>query len=270
MKRYFSIFLCLLTCLLCIACGKPDNPTSAKSEPVIIAVIDTGISTKGIDPNSVLSGKNYIDPNLTTDDTYGHGTAVASVILKNTPDVKLLPLVSNAYSDGEIIQVDNDVLAGMIKDAVDVFDCDIINLSAGLILDKPAIREAVLYAEQNGVLVVASVGNDYATDGDFKYYPAGYETVMAVGSTNREGTAVSDFSQRGEWVDIYARGEGVEITTLSGSKRESDGTSYSAAYVTAYAAKLLQEDNTLSPDRLREKLLSHTKQLPDGKKVLIK
>lgn len=239
------------------------------SEPVVIGILDTGISTRAIPQENIREGRNYLDPALSTEDTYGHGTAVASVILEGLPDAQLVPLVCNAYDNGKMVQVDNDVFAQMIRDAVDVYHCQIVNLSVGLILDKPSIREAVAYAEEQGVLVVASVGNDYAIDGSFRYYPAGYDTVLAVGSVNREGSAISDFSQRGEWVNVYAPGENITIATLSGNTRESDGTSYAAARVTAYAGKLLQEaGKKLNPKALRQKVIDTAMTLPDGTKYI--
>ena len=265
-KRLFRI-LCIVLCLATLG-GIIYAVEYVTRDPIIIAIIDTGISTNAIDSDHILEGKNYLDPSLSTEDTYGHGTAVASVILKELPQAQFVPLVSNAYNKGRIEQVDNDVFAQMIRDAVDVYHCQIINLSVGLILDKQSICEAVAYAEEKGVLVVASAGNDYATDGEFTYYPAAYETVLSVGSVNKKKNEISDFSQRGDWVDIYARGEEITIKTLSGDKRESEGTSYSAALVTARAARLLQKNPNLTPAQLREKLLKKAKQLDSGILVL--
>ena len=258
--------LCIVLCL-CLMVGIIATVEYVTRDPVIIGIIDTGISTNAIDSDHILEGRNYLDPSLSTEDTYGHGTAVASVILKELPQAQFVPLVSNAYNKGKIEQVDNDVFAGMIRDAVDVYHCQIINISVGLILDKPSIREAVAYAEEKGVLVVASAGNDYATDGEFTYYPAAYETVLSVGSVNKKKNEISDFSQRGEWVDVYALGEELTIKTLSGDKRESEGTSYSAAIVTARAARLLQKNKNLTPAELREKLLKKCK-TKNGIKIL--
>lgn len=258
--------LCIVLCL-CLISGIIATVEYVTRDPVIIGIIDTGISTNAIDSDHILEGKNYLDPSLSTEDTYGHGTAVASVILKELPQAQFVPLVSNAYNKGRIEQVDNDVFAQMIRDAVDVYHCQIINLSVGLILDKLSIREAVAYAEEKGVLVVASAGNDYAEGGEFTYYPAAYETVLSVGSVNKKKNEISDFSQRGEWVDIYARGEEITIKTLSGYKRESEGTSYSAAIVTARAARLLQKNKNLTPAELREKLLKKCK-TKNGIKIL--
>ncbi len=237
------------------ASGVPELFGDTSEKKIKVAVIDTGFSSRAIPAESIIEGKNYLYPERTTEDTYGHGTAIASIILENAPEVLLVPLVSNAYEDGHINQVDNDTFGQMIRDAVDVYDCDIINISAGLVLDKESVREAVAYAEEMGVLVVASAGNDYKLNDSVKYYPAAYDTVLAVGSLNVDGTAISAFSQRGEWVDTYVTGEQVTIATLSGNTRTSDGTSYSAAKITAEAAKYLKEDGDLMPQELRKKMI---------------
>lgn len=124
---------------------------------------------------------------------------------------------------------------------IDVYDCQIINLSAGLESDIESVRQAVEYAKEKQVLIVASAGNDYAESGEVKHYPAAYESVLAVGSLKEDGTTVSDFSQRGDWVNVYEIGENVTIKTLSGNTKTGEGTSYSAAKVTAEKAKELKK-----------------------------
>ena len=263
MKRLFILFITII-CLLSAGCNVNDDRSDVR-----IAVIDTGFSTEAIPRENIVEGKNYLDEFLSTEDTYGHGTAIASVILEECSDAQLVPLVSNAYEDGKIIQVDNDVLAQIIIDAVEVYKCDIINISAGLTLDKPSVRDAVLYAEENDVLVVASVGNDYAENGATQFYPAAYDTVLAVGSINKDETEISRFSQRGEWVDIYTCGEDITVATLSGNTRTSNGTSYSAARISAYAANILKDNDTeLSVSELRQMIMDNAKELEDGNKYI--
>ena len=241
-----------------VSCEEQDSRTgetqSTELEIVRIAVIDTGFSTEAIPEEKREEGKNYVEPEESAEDTYGHGTAVASVILSENENVVLVPLVSNVYEKGKIRQVENDTLAQMIRDAVDVYQCRIINISAGLVLDKDAVRDAVEYAKEQGVLVVASAGNDYDVNGAVKYYPAGYDSVLAVGALTEDGKEVASFSQRGDWVNCYEIGEAVTIKTLSGNTRESDGTSYAAAKITARAAELMQEEPTLTVDGLQESL----------------
>ena len=141
---------------------------------------------------------------------------------------------------------------------MDVYNCEIINVSSGLVLDKESIREAIEYAEEKGVLVIASAGNDYVENAGQKYYPAAYDTVLAVGALDASGTEIASFSQRGEWVDIFAIGEDVEIKTLSGGSSKEQGSSYAAAHVTAAAVGYLQKDSDLSPEELRSLLIENT------------
>ena len=238
------------------------QPTVPETEPetqtVRVAVIDTGFSPESIPAQNVEQGKNYLDESLSTLDTYGHGTAVAGIILDYAPQTVLVPLISNRYDDGHMRQVDNDTFARMIRDAVDIYDCRIINISAGLVLDKDTVRQATAYAEDQGVLVVASSGNDYDVNGAVPYYPAAYESVLAVGALDAGGTQIAAFSQRGDWVDLYEIGEDVTIRTLSGSTRTSDGTSYAAAKIAAAAVNLLLQEPKLTATELRNRLLEET------------
>ena len=264
MKKLFLSFTLFLMLLHLAGCGAPSAPSQPESSaPIVVAVIDTGFSPDAIPLKNTLAGKNYLDPQLDCRDTYGHGTAVASIILERAPETLLVPLVSNAYDDGTIRQVDNEVLAQMIEDAVDVYHCDIINLSAGLALDKKSVRKAVAYAISQNVPVICSAGNDYHYNGAVKYYPAGYEDTIAVGALTADGTSIAEFSQRGDWVDLYATGEAVTITTLSGSTRTSDGTSFSAAKVTAQTALLLAQNPDLTVAQLTEQLLAQAQSI-DG------
>ena len=249
--RIIVISVIMIMAFLCQGCRKE------KTEALVrVAVIDTGISTNAISKEHIAEGKNYVDTNLSTEDTYGHGTAVASVILKEAKNTQIVPLVSNVFENGKIKQVDNDTLAQMIRDAVDIYHCRIINLSAGLVLDKESVRQAVEYAEKKNVLMIASAGNDYAENGAVRYYPAAYESVLAVGALNQDGTEIAAFSQRGEWVDVYTVGEQVEIKTLSGNTGVGDGTSYSAAKVTGQAVLEIENDAEITVDELK-KILSN-------------
>lgn len=237
-------------------------------QPVVVGVIDTGISPRAIPDDHILVGENYVDSTKSSNDTDGQGTAVASVILATAPEAQLVPLVSIANDNGEIKQVDSATLAQMIVDAVDVYDCRIIHLGIGLMQDQQAVHNAVAYAEEKGVLVVTAAGSDCAMRGETVYYPAGYDSVLAVGSADAKGQEISPFSQRGAWVDLYACGESVSVLTIDGAQSKGDGTSYSSAYVTAYAAQLLYEDKNLSAQQLREMILAAAQTMPDGSKFL--
>lgn len=246
------IIALLITCIATACAGRQAGAAVSADKRIRVAVIDTGFSEKSIPADNIAGGKNYVDESVGTEDTYGHGTAVASIILENAPDTELVALVSSVYEHGRLTQVDADTFAGIIIDAVDVYGCDVINVSAGFAADTEALRQAVEYAVKKGVVIVASAGNDYVENPDIKYYPAAYDGVIAVGSMNESKTAISDFSQRGEWVDVYERGENITVRTLSGQSKEVSGTSYAAAGVTSRVCKILEENPGLTVDKVLE------------------
>lgn len=248
-KLYIILIITLLITGFVTACTERQAGKAATADKKIrVAVVDTGFSDKSIPDGSIAGGKNYIVESMGKDDTYGHGTAVASIILENVPDAELVALVSSVYDHGKLTQVDADTFAMIIMDAVDVYECDVINVSAGFAADVETVRQAVDYAKEKGVVIVAAAGNDYQDNPDAKYYPAAYESVIAVGSMNENKTSISDFSQRGEWVDIYECGENITVKTLSGNERIVSGTSYSAAIVTARVCKILEENANAEVD----------------------
>lgn len=250
-KLYIILIITLLITGFVTACTERQAGKAATADKKIrVAVVDTGFSDKSIPDGSIAGGKNYIVESMGTDDTYGHGTAVASIILENVPDAELVALVSSVYDHGKLTQVDADTFARIIMDAVDVYECDVINVSAGFAADVETVRQAVDYAKEKGVVIVAAAGNDYQDNPDAKYYPAAYESVIAVGSMNENKTSISDFSQRGEWVDIYECGENITVKTLSGNERIVSGTSYSAAIVTARVCKILEENSNAGVDEV--------------------
>ena len=248
-KLYIILIITLLITGFVMACTERQAGKAATADKKIrVAVVDTGFSDKSIPDGSIAGGKNYIVESMGTDDTYGHGTAVASIILENVPDAELVALVSSIYDHGKLTQVDADTFARIIMDAVDVYECDVINVSAGFAADVETVRQAVDYAKEKGVVIVAAAGNDYQDNPDAKYYPAADESVIAVGAMNEKKTSISDFSQRGEWVDIYECGENITVKTLSGNERIVSGTSYSAAIVTAKVCKILEENSNAEMD----------------------
>jgi subtilisin family serine protease len=117
---------------------------------------------------------------------------------------------------------------------------DVINISqdtANAVDTDPRLKEAVDYALGEDVVVVASAGND-GLGGNVKVtYPASYEGVLAVASSDRNNERAS-FSQSGEFVDVAAPGVDM-ISTVPGNGHCSDnGTSFSAPYVAGVAALL--------------------------------
>jgi len=234
--------------------------TAAVPQPIRVALIDSGISPIAIDSGHIGEGKNYVLPDRDTADVLGHGTALAGLILDTAPDAVLVPLVcTTRTAGGKTVQCGVKTVAAIIRDAVDVYDCQIINISAGISKDVPELRKAVAYAEEKGVVVVASAGNANRTTPDLSYYPASYDTVIGVGALRKDGS-VASFSQR-HGVSLAAPGDGLKVVNHKGNTVTVSGTSYAAAQVTGAAAALMAKSPGLTPAQVREQLFSSAKDI---------
>jgi len=95
------------------------------------------------------------------------------------------------------------MITQIIRDAVDVYGCRIINISSGARVDTPTLRDAAAWAEQHGVLVVSSAGND---GNDTVYYPGAFPSVLCVGTVNESKDGPALFSNRNKNVDLLVPG----------------------------------------------------------------
>lgn len=256
-KMTMIMMLALMTLVLC-GCGEEPAAERLDDGKITIVLIDSGVSTTAIKAEHLLPGYNYVLKSEDTEDQINHGTAVASILLgcENagvtavSPDAYVVPLVTVTKVDGEIQSASPKSMAQAIRDAIDTYQADIINVSLGIREENEDLREAVAYAESKDVLLVSAVGND-GKDGR-PYYPASYDTVLAVGSCDKHGEE-SYFSQEG--ADVLAPGENIMLASRNGIPYGSKGTSFATGYVTAYAANLLLGDSGLTAEAVRSRVV---------------
>lgn len=216
------------------------------SEDVTIAIIDSGIDT---DHEEFIGRISELSYNAATkqvgiskvEDDLGHGTNVAGIIAAErnnnigidgiTDNVQLLIIKAN--NAGEETYANSNIVEGIYY-AVDN-GADIINLSLGSESNDPSISEAIDYAYENEVFVVAASGNDGT---DVPIYPAALPNVISVGSIG-ENSTISDFSSFGESIDLVAPGELIYTTHLDNGYAQVSGTSFAAPHVAAVLALLL-------------------------------
>lgn len=268
-KRLVFILSALLVVVLILAAVFIIKDRSGKNQiglPVKIALVDTGISRLAIDEKYIGTGYNYVLNNDNTDDTIGHGTAVASIIVGGkkagitglADNVILIPLVCGVADDDSTRFVDATALARIIRDAVDVYQCNIINVSSGIKTDYEELKSAVEYASSKGAIVVSCAGNEGTKE---VYYPGGYKDVICVGSLNEALSEKADFSQDNDTVDVLAPGEKIQVSTMKGNIIPVNGTSYSAAYFTGCAARIWAENPGYSIKKILKKLKKECKDL---------
>ena len=237
---------------------------------VRVGVVDSGIFAEhqefqGV---NVLSGANYVpngDPSDVSD-SYGHGTFVSGIIAAAhdgvglagiAPAVELVPLKCFEGKTGSVAGI-----AKAIRDGVDTWRCQVLNLSLGLENDSPALRQAVEYAGNAGVVMVAAAGNllrgEHNPNGDPLNYPAAYPQVIGVGAVDST-LDLSSFSYRNGSVEVVAPGRTLRGPSPSNAARyvTGYGTSYAAPMVTASVALTLSARPDLSRDAFRA-MLAHT------------
>jgi hypothetical protein len=204
-----------------------------------VAVLDTGVDSS----HDELAGKlitcaSILDGSDCTSDPHGHGTWLAGIVAANTDNnngiagvgyngVKIMPVtVLNADGIGQ----DSAIIAGVIWAVENGADVILMGFSNPGFSQN--LQDAIDYAWENNVVLVASTGNDGISDPTF---PAGDRGVIGVSATDISDNLVS-FSNYGQDVFLAAPGLDIETTDTSNSFISISGTSSSAAIVAGAAA----------------------------------
>ncbi|MCZ7422068.1 MULTISPECIES: type VII secretion-associated serine protease mycosin [unclassified Micromonospora] len=204
-------------------------------------------------------------------DCVSHGTAVASIIAARqqdgvgfhglAPDVTIVPIRVSERNANEGPGAGGDTVTGAvfgqaIRRAVDD-GADVINLSVTLYQPDPDVEQAVRYALEKDVVLVAAAGNQHQ-DGarpDPLPYPAAYDGVIGVGAIDQYGARIRQ-SQIGPYVDITAPGGAVVAATRLVGHNTFDGTSFAAPMVSATAALIRAAEPNLSARDVAKRILA--------------
>lgn len=254
---------------------------------VTVAIVDTGIAyenygrTYKIAPDLVntcfVPGYDFVNNDSHPNDDNSHGTHVAGTVAQSTNNgigvagvafnSCLMPVkVLNKNGSGTYAQV-----ADGIYWAVD-HGAKVINLSLGGSSPSTTLEDAVAYAYNRGVTVVAACGNDSLPS---CAYPAAYDSyVIAVGATRYDET-LAYYSNYGPSLDLVAPGgdltvdqngdgygDGVLQNTFNPNTKNTrdfgywffQGTSMAAPHVSGTAALLIAKGNATTPTDVRTAL----------------
>lgn len=172
---------------------------------------------------AVLDGSNY--------SAFGHGTMTAGIVHLVAPQAKIMPLKAfSANGTG----YDSDVLRAIYYAVRN--GAKVLNMSFDYATYSPELARAINYARSNGVVPVASAGNDGQR---IMVYPAALPGVVDVASTSNSDIQSSFTNYGAPPVWMAAPGEGVVTTYPWGTYAAGWGTSFSTPFVAGTAAAML-------------------------------
>lgn len=235
---------------------------------VKLAVLDTGLGPH--EDLSVAGGTNTIG-GTSYDDDNGHGTHVAGSAgaLNNDLGVVGVAYAVSVYS----VKVLNKDGSGTVDSVVLGIQWSvgngmrIISMSLGTKFHYDALKEAVDASYSAGLLNVAAAGNEGNPRGSGSnvIYPAKYESVVAVGATDKDDKRAW-FSSTGPELELMAPGVSILSTYLDNTYKELSGTSMATPHVSGVAALVWAKNTGLTNAQLRKILQDTATDLGDAGK----
>ncbi len=233
-----------------------------------IAVLDTGAQYSHPDlAGRLLPGWDFVNGDGDASDDNGHGTWVAGIIAANanngigvagiTWKNPILPVkVMSASGTGYT----SNLIAGL-RWAAD-HGAGVINMSIGGFPASTLVADAIDYAWNKGVVLVAAAGNNGKLE---SHYPASFPHVVSASATQAddEFTKWSNYSPN---VDVSAPGASILTTNCQKSRTSScayygdyitiSGTSFASPNTAAVVALIRARYPSWTPQQVVDRLLA--------------
>lgn len=220
------------------------------STAVPIAVLDSGLDYNHYEfADRIVTGYDFADNDSDYYDDHSHGTWVTGILGAATNNE--LGIAGGTWDCPLMV-----LRSALGLDRVDaiVWATDrgarVISMSFGGYTPTSWEADAMRYAYDRGVVLVAGAGNDGV---DNPFYPAAYDTVLAVTGVNASGDPVG--YNWGDWVDLVA--PAAAMTTYhtafdADGLGTAGGTSISTPFVAAAAGLVLSVNPDLTPAQVMD------------------
>jgi subtilisin family serine protease len=124
----------------------------------------------------------------------------------------------------------------------------VINMSLGNYADSQFLHDAIRYAFDRDIVLIAASGNDNT---ERPGYPAAYPEVFAVAATDPDQKKAT-FSNYGDYIDVAAPGVNIASTYPDNHYAALSGTSMASPHVTALAALIRSVNPQLANTEVME------------------
>ncbi|RED64230.1 S8 family peptidase [Cohnella phaseoli] len=243
----------------------------AKGNPdIVVAVLDTGVQADHPDlKGRIVKGVNIVDPSADPNDDVGHGTHVAGIIaaeVNNNEGVagmtwytKIMPVkVLDDTGAGSTYSVAEGIIWATDNGA------HVINMSLGNYAQAEFLHDAIKYAHDKGVVLVAASGNDNT---DRPGFPAAYPEVLAVAATDPDESR-AEYSNYGDYIDVAAPGSSIPSTYPGSRYAALSGTSMASPHVAALVSLVRSANPDMSNEEVMELIRKTAKDLgPAGRDI---
>ena len=230
--------------------------------------------------------RTYSDPDSLHDFYYwSHGTHCAGLVGALTNNgtgiaalaggVTVMGVFAGDEADPLALVASPEGIAWAVENGADV-----ISMSYGDSDSSQVEHEVIKAAAEQGVVFVSAVGN---FGWSIPSYPAAFPEVISVGSCDADKMR-SDFSNHGDWVDIWSPGgyDGHNLSLFSTTYSYNilmtgampqlsgvyydmmSGTSMATPLLSSVCALLLSYDSTLNSDEIRSILQVSSQRSPDN------
>jgi subtilisin family serine protease len=203
-----------------------------------IGVIDTGIYKTHPDLSAnVKGGVTFVTGTQDYNDDNGHGSHVSGTTAALNNNIGVVGVAPNASLYG--VKVLNSQGSGWCSDIIagidwsNAYRMNIITMSLGG-CGIQSVHDAIIRADNSGIVLVAAAGNSGGSIG----YPAAYPEVIAVTATDINNN-IASFSSRGPEAELAAPGVGIYSTYKGGGYATLSGTSMATPHVTGVVAQML-------------------------------